>query len=190
MMAAIDSGHLQGDVLNFTRSRERRGIIAIKGASQRDRPIISRASTVDFNWRGKVIRSGARQWQVGVDTAKNRLWHILKQDRETPPSSRRLHFSAELDESFYVMFTAEVYDPNKRKWIKTRQRNESLDCYCYAIAASQHPSVRIHRWTDAQWKRQEEMIQPVNGDLFAPQEALSAPPRPKKDPDWKRCDVL
>lgn len=163
----IDSGYLQDDVINYTRFREGRGIHAIKGASLRDRPVIGKASQVDINWRGTTIKAGARQWQVGEDTAKVRLWHLLKQDRSAAPSSRRLHFSDQLDASFYTMLTAEVYDPNKRRWVKIRPRNETLDCWCYALAASMHPRVRLHRWTDAQWAKQQQMLEPVTGDLFS-----------------------
>jgi len=163
----IDSGDQQDDVVNFVRFREGRGIHAVKGASTRDRPVIGRASQVDINWRGTTIKSGARQWQIGTDTAKARLWHLLKHDRSAAPSSRRMHFSDQLDESFYSQLTAEVFDPNKRKWTKVRPRNEALDCWVYALAASMHPRVRLHRWTDAQWARQAELIEPVTGDLFS-----------------------
>ncbi|MCK7579280.1 MAG: phage terminase large subunit family protein [Chromatiales bacterium] len=163
----IDSGFLQDDVIHFTRFREGRGIHAIKGSSMRDRPIIGRASKVDINWRGTTIKAGARQWQIGEDTAKARLWHILKTDRTAAPPSRRLHFSDQLDDSFYSQLTAEVYDPNKRRWAKIRPRNEALDCYGYALAAAMHPRVRLHLWTDAQWQRQQDLIEPATQDLFS-----------------------
>ena len=49
--AAIDSGYLPDDVLHYTRPRRGR-TIAIKGASQGNRSIISKASKVDYTRRG------------------------------------------------------------------------------------------------------------------------------------------
>jgi phage terminase large subunit GpA-like protein len=179
----IDSGYLQDDVVNFTRLREGRGIFAIKGASQRGKAVIGRPSKVDVTWRGVVHKQGAKQWQVGEDTAKMQLFQMLKADRRADShESRRIHFSHKLDDSFYSQFTAEVYDPNKGKWIKTRQRNEALDCYVYAVAAAMHPKIQLHRWTDARWARQESLVQPSNGDLFSAPAAASpagAAPREK-----------
>jgi phage terminase large subunit GpA-like protein len=166
--ACVDAGYLQDDVLAYTRTRETRGIHGIKGASTPGKPIMGRPTKVDLNWRGSTVRNGAKLWLVGEDTAKTRLLHILTQDRKAiAPSDRRLHFSEGLDESFFSMFAAEVWDPNKRRWVKVRQRNEALDCYCYASAAAHHPRLRIPRWGPAQWQRQRELMEPAVSDLFS-----------------------
>jgi phage terminase large subunit GpA-like protein len=166
---AIDAGFLQDDVLHYTRGREARGIFAVKGANVPGKPIIGRPSKVDLTWRGSVQRGGALLWMVGEDTAKTRLLQVLVGDRKAlAPADRRLHFSRELDESFFAGLTAEVYDPNKRRWVKVRLRNEPLDCYGYALAAARHPRHRLHRWTDAQWEGQRQALEPGMGDLFAP----------------------
>jgi phage terminase large subunit GpA-like protein len=164
---AVDAGYLQDDVLIYTRARESRGVFAVKGFSTPGRPIIGRPTRVDLNWRGSTIKAGALLWMTGEDTAKSRLLLSLIADRKAiAPSDRRLHFSADLDESFFSGLTAEVYDPNKRRWVKVRLRNEPMDCYGYALAAAMHPRHRLHRWTDAKWIELEGAMQPTQGDLF------------------------
>ena len=164
---AIDSGFLQDDVLHFVRSRAPRGLFAVKGASRPGQPIINRPSKVDLNWRGSVIKSGATIWMVGGDNAKARLFQSLVGDRKAQtPADRRLHFSNDLDESFYSGLTAEVWDPNKRRWVKIRNRNEPMDCYAYALAAAMHPQHRLHRWSEAQWEKHRQALEPATGDLF------------------------
>lgn len=185
--ACIDSGYLQDEVVNFTRSREQRGIYAIKGSSQRGRSIIGGASKVDFTWRGTTYKAGAKQWQVGEDTAKEWIYKVLAADgKEALPSNRRIHFSADLDESFYTGLTAEVYDPNKRRWIKIRPRNEPLDCFGYAIAAARHRARRIEFWPESEWRRREELVQPTIGDLFAGAAAAQEEGTPAKEETAKR----
>jgi phage terminase large subunit GpA-like protein len=173
---AVDAGFLQDDVLHYVRGRAPRGLFAIKGSSQSGKPIIGRSSKVDLTWRGSVIKGGATLWAVGGDNAKARLFQALVGDRQAQtPADRRLHFSNDLDESFYAGLTAEVFDPNKRRWVKIRQRNEPMDCYAYALAAAMHPQHRVHRWSEAQWERLRQVLEPITHDLFS---AGMAPPLP------------
>lgn len=167
VMRAVDSGYLQDHVLHFTRTRQRRGWMAVKGATQSGRPIVLKPSRVDYTRRGMVVKGGAEQWQVGVDRAKEMLFARLGADRKRSGDDRLCHFPADLDESFYSQFTAEIFDPNKRRWVKIRSRNESLDAVCYAIAAAYQPAVRVQTWREPQWLRLEAVLQPANADLFA-----------------------
>lgn len=165
--AIVDAGYLQDDVIRYTHPRAGRHVHASKGASTYGKPIIGGASKVDYNWRGGTVRSGARLWVLGEDTAKARLFALLSADRKAlQASERRLHFSADLDDSFYAGLTAEVYDPNKRRWIKIRQRNEPMDCYGMALAAAMHPSLRLHKWGAAKWQDQRRAMNPPL-DLFS-----------------------
>lgn len=165
--AAIDSGYLPDDVLHYTRPR-RGKTIAVKGASQGNRAIIGKASKVDYTWRGSVIKQGAEIYLLGGDTAKHWLFARLAADRKHPLPDRLIRFPEGLDDSFYTMLTAEVWDPNKRKWLKIRPRNESLDCFQYAIAAAMQPAVRVHTWREGHWAKLEAALEPPHGDLFQP----------------------
>ena len=172
-MAAIDSGYLTDHVLAYTRLR--RNCIAVKGASSPGKPIINRPSKLDVTVRGRTIKRGAEGWLVGVDTAKHVLFAVLTADGKRPlDADRMIRFPEGLDASFYSQLTAEVWDPNRRKWVKVRQRNEALDTWCYALAAAHHPSLRVHVWKEPQWARLEAALEPASGDLFAQQAAVTA----------------
>lgn len=173
MAAAVDSGYLPDDVLHFTRTRRGR-TIAVKGASQSNRALISKPSKVDFTWRGNVIKQGAEIYLIGGDTAKHWLFARLANDRKHPPQDRLIRFPEGLDDSFYTMLTAESWDPNKRRWIKLRPRNEALDTFCYALAAAMQPAVRVHTWREGHWAKLEAALEPAYGDLFQP--VANAPP--------------
>jgi len=166
-MAAIDSGYLTDHVLAYTRLRRGR-VIAVKGASSPGKPIINRPSKLDVTVRGRTIKHGAEGWLVGADTAKHVLFAVLTADGKRPlEADRMIRFPQGLDASFYSQLAAEVWDPNRRKWVKVRPRNEALDTWCYALAAAHHPSLRVHVWREPQWARLEAALEPASGDLFA-----------------------
>lgn len=174
----VDSGYLPDDVLNYTRQRQQQGVFALRGASQRGRQIIGRPTKVDVTWRGAVIKHGAEQWQVGTDTAKHRLFARLSGDRKQALASARLvHFSEDLPDDYYMQLSAEIFDPNKRKWVKqSNRRNEQLDTFIYAMVAAMHPRLRVHVAREADWARLEAVLEPKGGDLFAGDPAERAGP--------------
>jgi phage terminase large subunit GpA-like protein len=170
LSVAVDSGYLTDDVLNYTRLRQNLGVFAIKGASQRGRQILGRPSKVDVNWRGAVLKAGAELWLVGTDSAKHRLFARLAGDRKQAHASGRIvHFSHELPDDFYMQLSAEIFDPNKRAWVKLHgRRNEALDTHIYAMVAAMHPRVRVHVQREHDWAAVERVLEPKEGDLFAP----------------------
>ena len=202
LMTAIDSGYLTDNVLAWTRERQRRGVIAVKGASTPGKPIINRPSKLDVTVRGRTIKHGAEGWLIGGDTAKHAIYARLTADgKRALTDDHSIRFAEGLDPSFYNQLTAEIWDPNKRRWIKLRPRNEALDTFVYAMAAAHHPAVRLHLWKEPHWMRLEAALEPASGDLFAapPQQKVGAssalavtpppPPRPEHDPafgskDW------
>lgn len=163
---AVDCGFLQDDVLTFTQPRQHQGVLAVKGASTYGRPIIQKPTPVEYTPRGKVEKRGAQIWIVGADTAKTRLFHLLQGDRQKAPQDRRVQFSDKLDEAFYSQLTAEIYDPNKRRWVKVRDRNEALDLINYCMAAAFQPNLRVQAWKDQDWIVLETALEPES-DLFS-----------------------
>jgi phage terminase large subunit GpA-like protein len=127
----IDSGgHHTQAVYEFCSTRADRGIFAIKGMAQRGKPIVGRAS------RGNRFRLSL--YPIGTDTAKEVIYSRL---RLTQPGPGYCHFPMQRDIEYFRQLTAEkqVTKFGKgsaiREWIKTRTKNEALDCTVYALAA-------------------------------------------------------
>jgi phage terminase large subunit GpA-like protein len=194
--AAIDSGgHHTHAVYNYVRGASRGDggysphgltVMAIKGANTPSKPVLSgRPAHLDINFRGRVIRNGVQLWTVGVDTVKHNLFGRLSGDSEIPPEDRALRFPSGLDEEYFRMLTAEVFNPERNRWeIRRGRRNEALDTWVYAFAATHHPSLRAHAWRTREWQKLAEQLEPESGDLFAglePSEGRPAAPAPATD---------
>jgi phage terminase large subunit GpA-like protein len=169
MSIGVDAGYLTDDVLVYTRSRQRRGVFALRGNGEHGRPIIGRASKVDIKRNGVVHKDGGRMWVLGTTGAKHRLFARLSGDRKVDAQTDRMvRFAADLPDDYYMQMSSEVYDPNSRRWVKLHnRRNEALDTGIYAMAAAMHPRVRIHMMRAPQWESWRAMIEPMGRDLFA-----------------------
>ena len=149
---AIDSGgHFTSEVYQYARERRERGVVAIKGQSQRGKPPIGKASKVDINWKGRALKGGAEVFPVGSDTIKTTLFGRL---RHNDPGPGYLHFHAELEAEYFQQLTAEkqvvkfVKGFPVREWVKKPSaRNEALDCMVYAYAALHRLYQRYDRRT-------------------------------------------
>ncbi len=139
---AIDSGgHHTHSVVMYARERQAQGVVAIKGSSQRDKPVIGKGSPVDINWKGQTMKRGGRVYMVGTDTAKTLLYGRLRHNEIGPGY---LHFNEGADEDYFQQLTAEkqrirtVKGYQVKEWVKTNGvRNEALDCLVYSYAALQ-----------------------------------------------------
>lgn len=86
------------------------------------------------------------------------------------PGPGYVHFSTDLPREFYEQLTAEqrvltkIKGQDAYKWVKRRPRNEELDIRNYALHAAMCQG--IHKWTEAQWLRLEQIVQPPE-DLLA-----------------------
>lgn len=189
--SAIDTGgHHTQEVYNYVRAAKNlsidkrpRRLMAIKGANKPSKPILAgRPEPQDVNWRGRVIKGGVLLWMIGTDTAKQLLADRLKSDIERDASSRLVRFSNQLPEDFYLQLTAEVFDPERNKWVKLRgRRNEGLDTWIYGTAAAYHPDLRINAMQARDWTRLEQMLEPADAvplPATAPAPAVSAPSKP------------
>ena len=183
---AIDSGNWAHEVYRYVRPRQSKGVMAVKGASQSGKPIIGRAAKIDVNARGKTIRHGVQLWMVGTDTAKQTLMQRLIGDADSTPEARRLNFPSDMGPEFYEQVTAERYDTEAGKWIKTPgKRNEALDCLVYAYAAAIRAPVRIHTMRDSDWASLEERLEPPP-DLFTRGPSKSGGAKPEESADAPR----
>lgn len=173
---AIDTGgHHTHAVYAYVRRARARRVIAIKGASTTGRVILGKPSHQDVNWRGQTIKKGVALYTVGTDTAKHWIYARLNGDADKDPAERKVHFSSELEPWFFDQQVSEAFNPRKNRWeLKKGKRNEVLDTHVYAIAASHHPELYLHKWKAADWKRRAAMIEP---EQQAPEEA-PAPNQP------------
>lgn len=189
--SAIDTGgHHTQEVYNYVRAaknlpqeRRPRRLMAIKGANKPSKPILAgRPEAQDVNWRGRIIKGGVLLWMIGTDTAKQLLNDRLKSDIERDAAARLVRFSSQLPEEFYQQLTAEVFDPERNKWVKLRgRRNECLDTWIYGTAAAYHPDLRIHAMQARDWTRLELLLEPPNTApvaVAAPAPAVIPTPKP------------
>lgn len=149
---AIDTGgHYTHDVYNYVRNRAGR-VIAIKGSSLPNRPILGHPTKQDVDYRGQVIKNGVQLWPIGTDTAKTRIYARLG---IKAPGPGRLHFSTDLEEDYYIQLTVERkttrFDKKGhpiQEWIKpSGARNEALDCEVYALAAAIRAGIHRANWS-------------------------------------------
>jgi phage terminase large subunit GpA-like protein len=182
---AIDAGNWSHDVYRWARRHAGSGVIAVKGAKDATAPVIGRPSAKDINAKGRTIRNGVQLWNLGVNSAKTKLFGLLAGDAGTESADeRRCHAPKDMPDDFFEQLTAEIFDTRNRRWVKKRAaRNEALDCWVYAYAAACHPRVRLHLMREHQWAELERKLEPEVGDLFgvaALPPPASAPPASEK----------
>lgn len=168
--ACIDSGgHFTHEVYQFAREHRALNIMAIKGQSQRNKPIIGRPSKVDLNLKRQTIKNGAEVWPVGTDTAKSTIYSRLKLNE---PGAGFIHFHADLPPDYFEQLTAErlvtryVKGFPVREWTKkSGARNEALDTFVYGLAAMQALYMRFNR--NSIWDQLEKRatIKPTNTEV-------------------------
>lgn len=180
-VVAIDSGgHFTAEVYQYARERGRQGVVAIKGSSQRGKAPIGKASKVDVNFKGKVLKNGAQVYPVGGDTIKTTLFGRLKHNEVGPGY---LHFHMKATVEYFEQLTAEkqVLRSNRngfpqREWVKKpNARNEALDCLVYAYAAVNLMYQRYDRRTiwDQLEKRLEKPVESKQQSKLRSQQAFA-----------------
>lgn len=167
----VDAGFLQHDVVNWCRDRSRaaRNIFAIKGEPKYGRQVIGIPTKVDVRFNGKLQARGAELYLVGVSTAKKALFErmvadgLLIEGVEIPVEQRHVHFSRDLPDEYFRQLASQVFDPHKRVWVNTYERDEALDTLVYAMAAAMHHSQHINRFGPADWARLAALYEPEDG---------------------------
>jgi phage terminase large subunit GpA-like protein len=148
----VDSGgHFTSEVYTYARERRNRGVFALKGQSQRNKPPISKSSKVDINYKGQVLKNSAEVFPVGVDTIKSTLFGRLKHNEV---GAGYIHFHNEAGQEYFKQLTSErqvvryVKGFAVREWKKKAgDRNEALDCFVYSYAALNYLYMRFNRNT-------------------------------------------
>lgn len=143
---AIDSGYATNQVYNFCTFYDQKQVIAVKGSSQSTAPAILPGKYIDVRQGNKVIFEATRLFMVGVDTIKDEIFWLLKDDAKQdflPKDERKYHFHfPDMSEEFFLQLTAEGKVKTKNlkgeiiySYKRNRDRNEALDCLVYAFSA-------------------------------------------------------
>lgn len=159
--AAIDMmGHATHQGYNFVRFRQRRKVHGVRGDPTPGQPISSKFKAQDVNYKGGVVKGGAKLWFVGADTAKDLIFARLKVLDHGPGY---VHFSDELPHQFYAQLTAESRVPVSTsrgiitRWVNVnRARNEVLDCTVYALFVAHR--LALHTKSEASWRAIEKKL--------------------------------
>ena len=134
---AVDSGGLAThSVYNYCRLRKRKGVIAIKGSSLQNQPVINTGTNVNISIRGMKTAQAVKVYSVGGDTIKDELFPRIKM-------GKGIHFHKQTTAEYFKELTGEYKDSklnNARRRVyryvqKRNQSVEKLDCCVYAYAA-------------------------------------------------------
>lgn len=166
--AGIDTGgHYTHMVYNYVRrAHPARKISALKGDNHKPGiPILGKASTVDVNWQGGIIKGGCKLWMVGVNTAKDLFHNRLKRPG-------MVHLSKHMPPEIFDQLTAEKRVPQRTSrgtrymWVKhhSNTRNEALDGAVYAIWCAER--LGLSKYPQKVWEQVRERVQPRISGLF------------------------
>jgi phage terminase large subunit GpA-like protein len=167
-------GHRTEHVKDYVRSRRVRRPMASYGAKANTAPVLSKARLGDVTVRGKTDKRGVHMYEVGTVDAKHALYAALAADHDAhqawlqapdtdgkphaPP--QQCHFSADLPDDYFGGLISEIFNPSKNRFEKRRGvvRNEPLDTWVHAYAATHHAELRLHRARTADWDQWEAAL--------------------------------
>lgn len=152
-------GHRTEAVKNYVRQRLVRRPMVIFGAVPNNAPVLSKGKLQDVTWAGRADKRGVMVHHVGTVAVKHLLFSRLSTDADKQPEARLVHFSEELPREFFTGLISETYNPAKNRFEKRGGvRNEPLDTWVYAYAATHNPELRLHRHTRADWAALEAKL--------------------------------
>ncbi|MFZ9959599.1 MAG: phage terminase large subunit family protein [Candidatus Limnocylindrus sp.] len=149
---AVDTGgHFTGEAYDYCRRHARDGVVAIKGSSQRNAPVLGKPSQQDVSFRGRTIRNGITLYMIGTHTIKRTIYSRLKIDE---PGPGYVNFDNATTEQYLQGLTCERLQPRYVKgfqvleWVKpSGARNEPLDLLVYCLAMLELLKRRYNRAT-------------------------------------------
>lgn len=168
----IDSGgHHTQPVYEFARKHRARKWYACIGRGGVGRALVNQGTPTGPY---KI-----RLFAVGVDTAKEDLFTSFRVEEKGPSYC---HFSSTLTGDYFLQVTSEKLVKTTKdfhttmQWVKTRERNEALDCFVYARGAQSvlRPNFLMVR-KNVMERAAQIAIESERGDI-APQ--LPPPPSP------------
>lgn len=176
---SIDSGgHHTHEVYQYARERMKRNVIAIKGQSQKNKPAIGKPTIIDLNFKGRVLKKGAKVYPVGTDTIKSTIFSRLKHNEAGPGY---IHFHDDLNTEYFTQLTSEklatryVKGFPVREWVKKAgARNEALDCLVYSYAALQFLYTKYNRKTFFEQFEKQLQIKRSSADIKEPKDLVQA----------------
>ncbi len=177
---AVDSGYLTEFVYSFTKPRTSRRVFAIKGQAGMGKPLTTKPRPVG--------RTRAQMYNVGVDTAKRTIYARLKV--ESGPGV--IHFGVDLDDEYFLQLTAEKMVTKYRRgfpiieFVKTRDRNEALDCFAYAYAALDNLNVKLDALARKRARKEDREAAQVVEEKDQAEPLADLAPNPKKRPGRTR----
>jgi phage terminase large subunit GpA-like protein len=186
---AIDmGGHRTEAVKNYVRKNLIFRPMAIFGATSNNAPALGRFKLEDVTFGGRTDKQSVRIFPVGTIAIKDLLYGRLGSDAEPKRvgdaivpkehEDRLMHFSEDLEPTYFTGLVSETFDPSKNRYVKRGSvRNEPLDTWVYAFAATQHPELRLHRRSKAEWAA---AILALTGQSSAP--APAPTPATQKNP--------
>lgn len=178
-LSAVDSGDgtTTAEVYAFVRKVGQRRAIAVKGRDAQPQAIAP-GGKVDVRRSGKRVGQ-LKPWLVGSSYLKGEFYGQLRLEKPTaesaadyPPGYVFLPEHLAGEEVCRQLVSEEIRRHKVRagvfrqEWVKTRERNEALDCRVYARAAA--ALLGIDRWQEAEWARAElqlALMQPARRAL-------------------------
>ncbi len=160
-------GHRTEAVKAYVRQKLTRRMVCGFGATANNAPVLGKGKLQDVNFRNQLDRRGVHAYPIGTVAIKHMLYSWLSGDADKSVEARRLRFSEDLlalkhniGVDYFGGLTAETYNPTKNRFEKRRgaPRNEPLDTWVYAYAATHHPELRMHRWSKLDWDRRENYL--------------------------------
>jgi phage terminase large subunit GpA-like protein len=159
---AVDTGgHYTAEAYNWAREHTKEGAVAIKGATKRDAPALSKGNKIDVTYRGKTIANGLTLYMVGGHGLKRTVYSRLKIEE---PGPGYCHFDDETTEGYLAGLTAERLQPRYVKGFQVLEwhcpsgaRNEPLDCEVYCLAMLELVKRKYNRAT--MWDQLERLAE-------------------------------
>lgn len=184
------------EVYTWVRKMGRGQVVALKGKGGFDRVApVDGPSFVDVNEAGKKVKRGVALWNVSVSVFKLETYRHFRLSVPTDEVLAEgggwptgfIHVGSGVTAEWFKQVTAEQLVSRKNKktgfskaeWVKSRDRNEALDCRVYARAVAW--LMGIDRWEDAKWADLEaQLVVPDRGAVEPAGKTGRRVPRPEK----------